>query len=335
MEIQMWQYTIWARPTAPLIFLIRVLTNYSEAIYAPSPGRLDGESRTTGLIHSGNEILDTCKYYPEVSQDTNHVLEWQAVLRQLEAILSIHKLVRVGHHLDVLREVAKLYFLPLDPRVPDVATDVLQNLSPHVQACVPGVLNVAPLFGQWDRFRWITSYLENQDWKFSCEKFEQELASRFATVSPLAMDLVQVDEEAASFPMACRDFLGIGRLVQRVRTAGWSCGGILDGESRTTGLIHSGNEILDTCKYYPEVSQDRNHVLERQAVLRQLEAILSIHKLVRVGHHLDTLREVAKLYFLPLDPRVPDVATDVFQNLSPHVQACVPSVLNVAPLFGQ
>lgn len=38
----------------------------SEAICALSRGRLDGESQTAGLIHSGNEILETFKYYPEV-----------------------------------------------------------------------------------------------------------------------------------------------------------------------------------------------------------------------------------------------------------------------------
>lgn len=38
----------------------------SEAICALSRGRLDGESRTAGLIHSGNEILETYKYHPEV-----------------------------------------------------------------------------------------------------------------------------------------------------------------------------------------------------------------------------------------------------------------------------
>jgi hypothetical protein len=38
----------------------------SEAICALSHGRLDGESRTAGLIHSGNEILETYRYYPEV-----------------------------------------------------------------------------------------------------------------------------------------------------------------------------------------------------------------------------------------------------------------------------
>lgn len=76
--------------------------------------------------------------------------------------------------------------------------------------------------------------------------------------------------------------------------------------------------------------QEREHVTEQQTVLRQLEAILSVHKLVKVGHYIDALREVAKLPFLPLDPRTPDIPTDVFQNLSPHVQACVPDLLRVA-----
>ncbi|KAK3039611.1 LOW QUALITY PROTEIN: hypothetical protein RJ639_027202 [Escallonia herrerae] len=116
----------------------------SEAICALSRGRLDGESRTAGLIQSGNELLETFKYYPEVSlQERENVLEQQTVLRQLETILSIHKLARLGHHIDALREVAKLPFLPLDPRAPDIATNVFQNLSPHVQACVPDLLKVA------------------------------------------------------------------------------------------------------------------------------------------------------------------------------------------------
>lgn len=65
-------------------------------------------------------------------------------------------------------------------------------------------------------------------------------------------------------------------------------------------------------------------------MLRQLESVLSIHKLARLGHYVDAIREVAKLPFLPLDPRGPDVAVDVFENLSPHVQACIPDLLKVA-----
>ncbi|KAL4354042.1 hypothetical protein GQ457_06G024830 [Hibiscus cannabinus] len=116
----------------------------SEAICAFSRGRLDGESQTAGLIHSGNEILDTFKYYPDISlQDREHVLEQQTVLRQLETILAIHKMTRIGQYLDALREVAKIPFLPFDPRAPDITSDVFQNLSPHVQACVPDLLKVA------------------------------------------------------------------------------------------------------------------------------------------------------------------------------------------------
>lgn len=70
--------------------------------------------------------------------------------------------------------------------------------------------------------------------------------------------------------------------------------------------------------------------MEQQTVTRQLEAILAIHKLASSGNQLDALREVAKLPFLPLDPRAPDVAYDVFQNLSPHVESCVPGLLKDA-----
>ncbi|KAF7814360.1 nuclear pore complex protein NUP93A-like [Senna tora] len=116
----------------------------SEAICALFRGRIDGESRTAGLIHSGNEILEAYTYYADVSlQERDHVFEQQTVLRQLEAILSIHKLSRTGHYIDALREVAKLPFLPLDPRGPDIAVDVFENLSPHVQACIPDLLKVA------------------------------------------------------------------------------------------------------------------------------------------------------------------------------------------------
>ncbi|WJX86585.1 Nuclear pore complex protein nup93a [Trifolium repens] len=116
----------------------------SEAICSLFCGRLDGESRTAGLIHSGNEILETYTYSPDVSlQEREHVFEQQTVLRQLESILSIHRLSRLGNHVDALREVAKLPFLPLDPRGPNSAVDVFGNLSPHVQACIPDLLKVA------------------------------------------------------------------------------------------------------------------------------------------------------------------------------------------------
>ncbi|KAL6531249.1 Nuclear pore complex protein nup93a [Orobanche hederae] len=116
----------------------------SEALCALSRGRLDGESRITGLIHSGNEILETFKYYPEISpQERANVIEQQNVLRQLEAILAIHKLASSGNQIDALREIARLPFLPLDPRSADFTSDVFNNISPHVEACVPGLLKDA------------------------------------------------------------------------------------------------------------------------------------------------------------------------------------------------
>ncbi|KAI4319612.1 hypothetical protein MLD38_033192 [Melastoma candidum] len=116
----------------------------SDAICAFSRGRLDGESQTTGLIHSGNEILETYKYQPESSPtETENVMEQQTVLRQLEALLSVHKLAKAGHHVDALREVARLSFLPLDPRAPDSTIDVFQQLPPYVQDCVPDLLKVS------------------------------------------------------------------------------------------------------------------------------------------------------------------------------------------------
>ncbi|KAK9154799.1 LOW QUALITY PROTEIN: hypothetical protein Sjap_002279 [Stephania japonica] len=115
----------------------------SDAICALSRGRLDGESETSGLIHSGNEILEMFKYSNDASlQERERILEQQTVLRQLEMVLFIHKLSRTGQYADALREVVKLSFLPLDPRGPNITADVFQNLSPHVQACVPDLLKV-------------------------------------------------------------------------------------------------------------------------------------------------------------------------------------------------
>lgn len=70
--------------------------------------------------------------------------------------------------------------------------------------------------------------------------------------------------------------------------------------------------------------------MEQETILRELEAILSIHKLARQGNHMDALREIAKLPFLNLDPRVPDATADVFQSASPYFQTCVPDLLKVA-----
>ncbi|RWW05818.1 hypothetical protein GW17_00030885 [Ensete ventricosum] len=87
---------------------------------------------------------------------------------------------------------------------------------------------------------------------------------------------------------------------------------------------------LQPCHFSTCSLQEKEPVSEQQTVLRQLEAILHISKLARAGQHVDALREIIKIPFLPLNPRVPDVHYDVFQKLSPHVQACVPDLLKIA-----
>ncbi|PKA58472.1 Uncharacterized protein AXF42_Ash013978 [Apostasia shenzhenica] len=114
----------------------------SDAIYAMLHGRLDGDSRVSSLIQSGNDILETFKYSPDSSlQEKELISKHQAVLRQLEAILSVHKLARSGKYVDAVREITRIPFLPLNPRTPDVAMDA--SLSPLVRACVPDLLKAA------------------------------------------------------------------------------------------------------------------------------------------------------------------------------------------------
>ncbi|KAH0912289.1 hypothetical protein HID58_035610 [Brassica napus] len=116
----------------------------SEAICSLLRGRSDGESRTAGLVLSGNEILHTYKYYPEVCpQERERVMEQETILRELEAILSIHKLARLGNHLDALKEAAKLPFLHLDPRLSDTTPDEFQRASSYFKTCVPDLLKIA------------------------------------------------------------------------------------------------------------------------------------------------------------------------------------------------
>jgi len=116
----------------------------SEAICSLVRGRPDGESRTEGLVLSGNDILNSYKYHPDVSAQERHlVMEQETILRELEAILSIHKLARLNKHLDAIREVAKLPFLHLDPRQPDTTSDEFQKASSYFQTCVPDLLKVA------------------------------------------------------------------------------------------------------------------------------------------------------------------------------------------------
>lgn len=47
---------------------------FSEAICALFRGRIDGESRTAGLIHSGNEILEIYTYYPDARSYLDFIL---------------------------------------------------------------------------------------------------------------------------------------------------------------------------------------------------------------------------------------------------------------------
>lgn len=131
------------------------------------------------------------------------------MLRQLEAILAIHKLACSGNHLDALREIARLPFLPLDPRSADFSSDVFNNISPHVEACVPGLLkdalncldNVTDTDGSLRAMRakvktrlifFFTCFCNHvchlngkilllffADSKLSCKQPEQELAARF------------------------------------------------------------------------------------------------------------------------------------------------------------
>jgi hypothetical protein len=67
----------------------------------------------------------------------------QTTLRQLEAILSIHKFARSGRYGDALNELSKLSFIPLDSRIPDRTANALHNLPISVQACIPNLLKVA------------------------------------------------------------------------------------------------------------------------------------------------------------------------------------------------
>jgi hypothetical protein len=76
--------------------------------------------------------------------------------------------------------------------------------------------------------------------------------------------------------------------------------------------------------------QDREMIAERQAALRQLETILTFHKLARNGKYSDALVELSKLSFLPLDNWKYDLGTDSLQNVQPSVKACIPELLKVA-----
>lgn len=63
----------------------------SEAICALSRGRSDGESRTASLIHSGNEILETYKYHPEVRLVNTESLIFLKFLFQTSSLCGMFK----------------------------------------------------------------------------------------------------------------------------------------------------------------------------------------------------------------------------------------------------
>jgi len=74
----------------------------------------------------------------------------------------------------------------------------------------------------------------------------------------------------------------------------------------------------------------RDQIAEQQIALRQLEAILSVHKFARSGRYGDAPKELSKLSFIPLDSRTPDRTADTLQNVPPAIQACIPDLLRIA-----
>eukprot|EP00249_Psilotum_nudum_P024016 c29060_g1_i1 orf=572-3217(-) len=116
----------------------------SECINALARGRMDGETKTVGLILVGNDILEAYKSAGAVSlQERELVTNQQTALRQLETIFSFHKLARNGRYNDCITELCKLSFLSLDARTSERSAEALQNVSATVQACIPDLLKVA------------------------------------------------------------------------------------------------------------------------------------------------------------------------------------------------
>ncbi|KAL3698515.1 hypothetical protein R1sor_012591 [Riccia sorocarpa] len=115
----------------------------SDAISAMVSGRLDGDTKISGLVLNGNELLEAQKSTGSSSQDMEQLLEQQASFRQLESVLAFHKYARSARYGDALRELSKLSFLPLDTRTPERSAEALRTTSPSVQACIPDLLKVA------------------------------------------------------------------------------------------------------------------------------------------------------------------------------------------------
>ncbi|XP_057864951.2 nuclear pore complex protein NUP93A isoform X2 [Cryptomeria japonica] len=151
-------------------------------------------------------------------------------------------------------------------------------------------------------------------------------AARHCQESGLYDKSVEIQKRVGAFAMALQT---INNCLSEA--IGAIARGRADGDTRTAGLVYSGNDIIEAYKFSGVTSiQERDQIAERQTTLRQLEAILAVHKFARSGRYGESLRELTKLSFLPLDSRSPDITADAFQNLSPPVQACIPDVLKVA-----
>ncbi|KAH7429846.1 hypothetical protein KP509_09G068400 [Ceratopteris richardii] len=121
-----------------------VNSRLSDAINSLAMGRLAGETRATSLIAAGNSIIESTRHYVSPSvQDRESVVERQTALRQLETILTFHRLARSCKYTDALLELSKLSFLPLDNWRFDMGAEMLQGVSHHVKSCIPELLKAA------------------------------------------------------------------------------------------------------------------------------------------------------------------------------------------------
>uniref|UniRef100_A0A7I4E781 Nuclear pore protein n=1 Tax=Physcomitrium patens TaxID=3218 RepID=A0A7I4E781_PHYPA len=116
----------------------------SDTIAAMASGRGDGDTKSSGLIHAGNEILEGFKVVGGSSlPNSEQVAAQQTAFRQLESLLTFYRFTRSGRYSDALMELAKLNFLPLGTRTPESSAEALRYTSLHVQACVPDLLREA------------------------------------------------------------------------------------------------------------------------------------------------------------------------------------------------
>ncbi|KAG0576106.1 hypothetical protein KC19_5G056000 [Ceratodon purpureus] len=116
----------------------------SDTIAATASGRGDGDTKSSGLIYAGNEILDAYKVVGgSSSQNLEQVAGQQTAFRQLESILAFYRFTRSGRYSDALMELGKLAFLPFGSRTPENSAEALRYTSLSVQACVPDLLREA------------------------------------------------------------------------------------------------------------------------------------------------------------------------------------------------